>query len=722
MSVATATASHVPGWKPLECQVTRGTADTVNSAVRGATADTRWVTDGATQQGEHYDKDLGLNTEYNNRVRDDGYDGDWGSGRPISTRIGLGNIKEFLLGPDKDRCENLREKVQSLVDKTNSYFEVELPSIASKVYSEAGPEIEIRRALKYGGIEKAQKLRQTAYDQGKPVAEAWLKGELSDVQQVDLNILTMGKFLSNHPDSAKDSAVRRQVQKFCLGEPSVSVNMSYADSVKLNEDLKSINREAGEVKSEGGDEGIMKWQMSKQTKLAEMAQKWASDSGLSETDWQSELKITKANMKARAKNKKAKLQAEQRKKLGLSDTETILSTSNIDAFLETQTDLAKDSKTLESVFRVLTGQGSAKVDVKSGEAMKKLQESIDATESTISEFEDETDQSKVAEKVKAWQANRQKKVKELVASWEKQSGKAIKDWMARDTVSTDSSSGGGRSERRDTQANISIANLDTFMTEFSGLAKDPSAQAAVLRALKGEATTINFTSTRAATALNESSIKFRKAMKAFEDSKDEEGCKSWQMKRMKGIGQALAQWEKISGKSRKEWSTEVSSSNRPSRGGSSSDSGSSGGTATKATIRSSNIDAFLSSHSSLARDPSVLEAVSSVLRGGGHREVDVGSAAAASKLAEAATHTQKTAQAMQSKGKEAFEKWSRDRQSRIQKYLSAWSSIANKSESTSSPGQSGESSQRGSWGGSQGSSGSGSLGSSRSGRTSEPRT
>ncbi|WWC70383.1 uncharacterized protein I206_104333 [Kwoniella pini CBS 10737] len=666
MSVATATAPSITGWQDLSCQVKRSMADTINSDVklRGAHAGNRWVSDGATQDGKNYDRDLELNTDHNN-----GYDGSFGASAPIGGKITMGNLKHYLLSLKEKNAwkddEDLREKVQSLIDKPGNSFRAPMSTKESTEYTsirKSSPEGQAKYVARKGDQEKAIQMINETYEKGKLTAESWLKGELSDQVETKLDITNIDYFFKNHNDTSTDPKARRQVHRFILGEESI-VKMSYKDSVKLNEGLDDLNKEANKIHEESGKEGISKWRKDRHEKLANLAKKWGTtNSGISESDWNSELEKTKSDLKARAKTQQAKAEAAEREKLGpFTATETILNSANVDSFLDTQIHLAKDPKIRESVLSVLAGGKPVKVDVGTDDSLKKFQESTKSTETVISEFDHETDQSKLGDKVKAWQEARKRKVESLISKWEETSQVPRDRWISRNTP-----------DLKDTQAVVSLMNVDTFLSDYSSMAKDPSAQAAVLRALQQKGTVVDLGSTEEASTLNKASKEFERQMMKFKENEDVEGTKLWQKQRMEGIGKTLAKWEEIAGKSYKEWNTEArSSAGDQGNSGSGSSSGSS-----VAVLRSSNIESFLQTQSSLARNPDVLKAVTTVLTAGGHHEVDVGSSEAASSLTKAAVDTQKTASKYRDKGRRAFKKWSSEREARIDKYLGEWSQIS----------------------------------------------
>ncbi|WVQ67854.1 uncharacterized protein L199_006059 [Kwoniella botswanensis] len=269
---------------------------------------------------------------------------------------------------------------------------------------------------------------------------------------------------------------------------------------------------------------------------------------------------------------------------------TQLNLMNMDKFLNRHKDLSSDKSYREKIQGFLLGQ-EASVEL-SYEDSERLSDGLHYENKVVSGIS--KDQGK--DGVREWQREKMRRIDKLTRDWYKSSGISDEQWqtemesMEKDlrakgklggssSGTTDQSSprsGDGEGDR--TKTSLSILNLDTFLENYSELAKDARIQEVVKRTLKGEQIPISFGSESIATELNEATRQSSEVLSIFKESEDKDGMKSWQKERMGKIGKMLAKWEEKSGKSIKEWGESGSgsqsgdSSSESSRGGSSSSS------------------------------------------------------------------------------------------------------------------------------------------------------
>ncbi|OCF60392.1 hypothetical protein L486_00025 [Kwoniella mangroviensis CBS 10435] len=261
---------------------------------------------------------------------------------------------------------------------------------------------------------------------------------------------------------------------------------------------------------------------------------------------------------------------------------TQLNLMNMNKFLKRHKDLSSDKSYREKIQGFLLGQ-EAGVEL-SYEDSERLSDGSHYENKVVSGIS--KDQGK--DGVREWQREKMRGIDKLTRDWYRSSGITDEQWQSElESMEKDlkakgklggsssgtndkSSRGSGDGEGHKTKTSLSILNLDTFLENYSELAKDARIQEAVKRTLKGEQIPISFGSESIATKLNEATRQSSEVLSKFEESEDKEGMKSWQKERMGKIGKMLAKWEEQSGKSMKEWGESGSGSQS---GGSSDSSG-----------------------------------------------------------------------------------------------------------------------------------------------------
>ncbi|WVW83710.1 hypothetical protein I302_105731 [Kwoniella bestiolae CBS 10118] len=442
MSVATVFPTQTPNWRPVPSTVTctplSGSGASFNSGLSHLKpyVGPNYVTTG------HPDDDLVRNTDRNNRTLDDGYESEYGSGRTIATKINCLNLERYLRELTKKNPQAWKDpKIRAKVEKTITFdpsadkpwdaasFNIGRSSVDSRpFFTDRSCVADFSRMAKTYNESKNPRAREAAAEiyksemtKRKPWIESWLRGEITfeDTVEMRLNPINVDNFMRQHKNLASDESSREAVQRVMLGSSSI-VKMTQRDGDKLLEGLKDRYSTREFMKKDYGREGMAEWRKERMTTLDKLSTDWYKSAGITEDQWESEMKALQE--KIRLEEKDQGPGSDEASEDG-DKTRFNLSMLNLETFLESFSQLAKDPRVQGMVKRVLRNE-QVRMSFNSEEVATHLNEIAKKTGAEVAKMAKSGDR----DGIKRWQKERQEKMKKLVAQWEEKSGKSLKDW------------------------------------------------------------------------------------------------------------------------------------------------------------------------------------------------------------------------------------------------------------------------------------------------------